>query len=65
MQTTSHVRLTISGLQYQVLFILDWGEHCPLFQEECEQVHKHLAGVFKSTTRDVVPRHTVLIEVMP
>ena len=63
MQTTSHVQLTISGLPYQVLFILDWGEQCPLFQEECESVHKYLAGVFKNTPRDTVPGHTVLIEV--
>lgn len=65
MQTTSHVQLTISGLQYRVLFILDWGEQYPLFQAECESVHRHLAGVFKNTPRDVVPGHTVLIEVMP
>lgn len=65
MQTTSHIQLTISGLPYSVLFILDWGEQCPLFEEERESVHRHLAGVFKNTTRDVVPGHTVLIEVLP
>ena len=65
MQTTSHIQLTISGLPYQVLFILDWGEQCPLFEEERESVHRHLAGVFKNTPRDTVPGHTMMIEVMP
>lgn len=65
MQTTSHVQLTISGLPYSVLFILDWGDEYPLFPEELEQIHKYLAGVFKNTPRDMVPGHTVMIEVMP
>ena len=63
MLTQSRVILTINDLPYRVLFILDWGEQCPLFEEERESVHKHLAGVFKNTPRDVVPGHTVLIEV--
>lgn len=63
MQTSSRVDLVISGLHYPVTFILDWGEECPLFMEECEKVHKYLAGVFQREQRDTIPNHTVLIEV--
>lgn len=63
MQTTSHVQLTINGLPYHVLFVLDWGDNCPMFEEDREVIHRHLSGIFASTKRDTVPEHITLIEV--
>lgn len=67
MQTTSRIHLTIDGLPYPVLFILDWGnpDTCPLFEEDRQAVHRHLEKCFRERKHDTVPGHTVMIEVRP
>ena len=55
--------MTINGLPYHVLFVLDWGDNCPMFEEDREVIHRHLSGVFASTKRDTVPEHVTIIEV--
>lgn len=63
MLTQSRVILTIDDLPYPILFILDWGNECPLFEDDRQVIHRHLARIFQKTKHDTIPEHTHIVRI--